>query len=143
MLIVLCGLPGSGKTTLSKKLAELYEASIYHYDEMPRSLKRQGGGRARNQMHYDMRSDLLQDIDVVIDDLNLRRDDRINLLLKIRDIICDKILVVCETPLDVCITRNRSRERTLPDDIIKFANKQFQIPALDEGWDFIIYYEGE
>lgn len=94
-------------------------------------------------MHYDMRSDLLQDIDVVIDDLNLRRDDRINLLLKIRDIICDKILVVCETPLDVCITRNRSRERTLPDDIIKFANKQFQIPALDEGWDFIIYYEGE
>jgi broad-specificity NMP kinase len=39
MLIVLCGIPGSGKTTLSNRIAAFYNASVYHYDEWRYDMK--------------------------------------------------------------------------------------------------------
>lgn len=143
MLIVLCGYPGSGKTTLSNQLAELYSACVYHYDEWHCDLKRLGGDKARNQMYLDIRNDLLNGIDVVVDDLNLHKYSRLKLLSHMRDVQCDKFLIVLKTPVDVCIIRNRQRDMKLPDSSIYAAEKQFENPALDEGWDSIIYYEGE
>ena len=143
MLIVLCGLPGAGKTTLSNKMAELYNAQIYHYDNWRPDLKRQSRILARNKMYSDIRSDLLHGIDVIIDDLHLRGKDRLKLLSFVSDIPCDKILIVVDTPTDVCIFRNRHRKNRISDNFIYIAEKQFENPTLNEGWDSVIYYKGE
>lgn len=143
MLIVLCGIPGSGKTTLSNRIAEFYNASIYHYDEWRYNMKYQSLEAVRNKMYANIHLDLSHEIDVVVDDLHLKKEDRLKLLLSIKDIQCNKILIILNTPIDICILRNHNREARILDSLIYFSEKQFEIPALNEGWDSIIYYEGE
>lgn len=47
-LYVLCGLPGSGKTTFSQKLKEKYNAKLYCYDEF---IKKYNSSLNSNKMH--------------------------------------------------------------------------------------------
>ena len=41
--IALCGIPGSGKSTLSKKLTQTYNAKLYSYDEICRQSELKDG----------------------------------------------------------------------------------------------------
>lgn len=133
-LITLCGAPASGKTTLSKKLAEAYNLIRYSFDE-------------RNCIYYE---DLIQPVleslnkghHVIIDALHNRKSLRKQLLESIIDINCKKILIYMDTPLGDCIRRNAERPNPLPAFIVEDIYNSFEPPTLDEGWDEIYYYSG-
>lgn len=139
MLYVLCGIPASGKTTLSKQLSSQYNAKLYCYDEFIKLYKKHD----RHEYLYNLiANDLAVGHNIVLDDLHTRFEWRKTLLDAIKDIPCKKILIIMTTPLEECIRRNAQRQGSsrLPEFIIYHLNKEYQPPSLDEGWDEILYY---
>lgn len=138
-LYVLCGIPGSGKTTHSTQLAEQMDAQLFSFDEYPGACDPRKTKQAKQQMYDDVRSALNAGCDVVLDDLHTKKEWRENLLSTLRGIECHKILVVMTTPLDECLSRNRQRQRRLPDFVVKSLAETYENPDLVEGWDEIVY----
>lgn len=136
-LYVLCGLPASGKTTLSTKLANEHNAKIYHYDEFKKGSKPQESKQTHQRLYSLIAQDLLAGYDVVLDDLHLALEWRQSLLTTIKNIPCKKILIVMTTPLEVCVARNTERNNGLPNSVIYHLNTRYCPPSLDEGWDDI------
>lgn len=131
MLIICCGIPASGKTTLSNKIAEQYNAVRYSFDEMC-CIK-----------HTDLFPHIFKSLengnDVVVDSVYAFKKIRMNLLEFVQHFDCKKIIIYMTTPLDECIKRNIQRPHPLPQYIIEESYRHFQLPTLDEGWDEIIY----
>lgn len=139
MLYILCGIPGSGKTTYARKLAKELNAMLYSYDERP------GANQLgkMNSSHVAMWQDILNDLnsgnDVICDDVHTTKKQRASILDALKDANCRKVLVVMSTPLNLCIERNANRPNRIPDIIIRSIYKTYDSPTLDEGWDEIIY----
>lgn len=138
---ILCGLPASGKTTLSTQLANEHNAKLYHYDEFKKGCKPQESKQTHQRLYNQIKQDLLQGNDVVLDDLHLALEWRKSLLSALQDIPCKKILIVMITPLEECVRRNAQRQgqARLPDFVIYHLNQRYQPPSLEEGWDDIQY----
>ena len=137
-MIVLCGIPGSGKTTMSAQLAEQHNAKLYCFDSLPHAHHPKYADAVRSQMHKDIAEDLRNGQSVVVDDLHTKLKWRQGLLSAVADIDCKKILVVMDTPLEECLRRNANREMRLPDFVVESIHQSFEPPTLDEGWDEII-----
>lgn len=140
MLLVLCGIPGSGKSTLSKQLAEEYNAILHCFDSLPGALSPATHIQVREQMWKDIATDLSNGHNVVCDDLNTQLNWREGLLNAISGIDCEKVIIVLATPLDECIKRNSNREFQLPDFVIRSINEKFEPPSTTEGWGRIDYH---
>ena len=139
-LYVFCGLPASGKTTLSTQLANEHSAKLYHYDEFKKGSKPQESKHTHQRLYNLIIQDLLLGNDVILDDLHTRIEWRQSLLEAIKYIPCKKILIVMTTPLEECIARNTERNNGLPNSVIYHLNARYQPPSLDEGWDDIWYF---
>ena len=126
-LYVMCGVPGSGKTTHSKRMAEEHGLTRFSFDEM-RCF------RLAEFMRPALKS-LREGKNVILDSTNLRVNVREKILQAVADIPCRKIAVYMDTPLDECIRRNANRECRLQDFIIESTHRSLQPPTLDEGWD--------
>ncbi len=133
-LIILCGIPGSGKSTISKKISKKYNAIRLSFDEM--------NCFKYCQIIKPALEKLKKGNNVIIDALFDRKKYRNELLISIKDIKCKKTLIFMNTPLEECIRRNEQREgdSKLPIFIIEDIYNSFEPPTLDEGWDEIIYY---
>ena len=129
-IFVFCGPPGSGKTTLSKQMAEEHQAERISFDER------------QCVWHSDMirpiREALTDGKNVVADSVFSHVEQRTAILDAVKDIPCRKILVRMTTPLEECLRRNANRKNRLPDFVVESFYQSFEPPALDEGWDEII-----
>lgn len=126
-LYVLCGVPGSGKTTLSKQLAETEGLTRFSYDEM-RCFN------LRDLMNPTAKA-LQNGNSVIVDNVNNRIKGRETLLHFVKNIPCKKVLIFMDTPLEECQRRNASRQYPLPGYFIDSIHQGMQKPTLDEGWD--------
>lgn len=131
-LYVMCGVPASGKSTLSKRLAENENLTRISFDEM-RCL-------TQKDLISPMVTALQEGNSVIIDAVNNCIGNRKILLDSIKDVACKKIIIVMTTSLDECIERNSNREFPVPIGILKGIHHALQLPTLDEGWDEIILY---
>jgi tRNA uridine 5-carbamoylmethylation protein Kti12 len=137
----MCGIQGSGKTTLSKQLAIDHNATLYCYDALP---KGHWSNDAHPAMYERIAQDLKDEKTVVCDDLHTTRKMRQTLIEALYGVECKKVLHVMQTPLDVCLERNRQRncnEGKLPDWALLRCHDKYEAPSLDEGWDEIVYHE--
>lgn len=130
-LFVMCGCPASGKTTLSKKISEQYDAERYSFDEM--------GCYTHAELIPHIKTALKSGKSVVVDSTYSREKVRSDLLDSLANIECRKILVVMTTPLDLCISRNERRPNNIPRFMVEAIYDSMQAPALSEGWDEIKY----
>ncbi len=138
MILILCGIPGSGKTTLSKQLAKQHQAKLHCFDSLPHAHHPKYADTVRSQMWSDIAKDLRDGYSVVVDDLHTKLKWRQRLLSAVANIDCKKILVVMSTPLDECLHRNANREMRLPAFIVENIHSSYEPPTRDEGWDEII-----
>ncbi len=139
MLHILCGIPGSGKTTLSKQLAEEHNAILHCYDDLPGAHSISKQSEVHRQMYQRAAQDLRNGQNVVIDDLHTDREKRRMVLDALADVECRKVLMVLQTPLETCLQRNRNRKMRLPDGVVTGCASRYETPTLEEGWDEIIY----
>lgn len=132
-LITFCGAAASGKTTLSKKIAEEHNAIRLSFDEL------------QCLQHKDLLSHIKKALTegkcVVVDALFPCVSQRKMLLDAINDTECKRILIYMNTPLDECIRRNAQRKNPLPEFVIESIYKSLEFPEPSEGWDEIVYVE--
>lgn len=141
-LIMLCGLPASGKSTYAKELAKQESANIHSSDNMRRILFGDENVNDKNDelfnvLHKQIKLDLLDNKNVVYDATNINYKRRKVFLEELKNINCEKICVLIATPYEKCLEQNKLRERQVPEDVIKRMYLNFYIPQYYEGWDEI------
>lgn len=144
ILFMLCGLPGSGKSTCIDKIECDGEQPIVHSsDKLREELYGDENTQKHNgelfvELHRRIKADLKAGHSVVYDATNLSKKRRIAFLNELKKINCKHYCIVVLTPYERCLKQNRMRERIVPDDVILRMYKNFQPPAYSEGWDKII-----
>ena len=141
-LNLISGIPGSGKTTLARELAQKHNATVHSYDEMPNAnTKAAMDGSVKLAWIQNIREDLQSGKSVICDGLNLTVVERKELLAQFADIPCQKFLHMKVVPLEICLQRNRERKARLPDFVVEQAAQKMEAPAKEEGWDEIYLYK--
>lgn len=144
-LIMMVGLPASGKSTFAKTI--IYENSkpiIHSSDKLREELYGNAAIQGDNnklfaELHKRIKRDLLQGKSVVYDATNIKKRTRIMFLRDISNIQCYKICYVMATEYDACIYNNQHRERKVPEDVIHRMFENFNPPHESEGFDQINY----
>lgn len=137
-LYMLVGIPGSGKSTIAKNL----DAKIFSSDDLRKEFWGDENIQGDNnllfeELHKRIVKSLKNNEDCVYDATNLSSKRRIQFLKLISDIDCEKICILVVTDYELCLRRNKERERKVPESVIKNMYKSIEIPSYREGWDDI------
>lgn len=141
-LILLVGIPGSGKTTYAKNYIEqnpntTHLSSDAIRNELYGDENIQGNpGEVFSLMQKRAIEALNNGHNVIYDATNITRKDRqgiISVCPKFAKIECHIIWA----PIGVCIERDAARNRTVGKEVIDRMLKRFQAPYYDEGIDMI------
>jgi len=138
-LIMMVGLPGSGKSTKAQELSKEYNAVIHSSDKIREELFGIADVQDDNEfvfqtLHKRIKSDLREDKNVIYDSTNINYKRRMAFLQEIKKIECEKIAILMATPYKDCLENNLKRERKVPEEIIVRMYKNFYIPQYYEGW---------
>ena len=142
VLILLCGIPGSGKTTWAKNYisknpdfvhlsSDAIRAELYGDENIQGSPV-----EVFTLMQKKAVESLNAGYNVVYDATSMTRKDRagiISMCPKFTHIQCNIIWA----PIETCIERDTTRERTVGKEVIDRMLKRFQMPYYDEGIDEI------
>lgn len=153
-LIIMVGLPGSGKSTIAKELnidnnytilsSDAYRAKILG-DENDQS----NGAKVFDILYSDMKSLLLADCNVIFDATNTSMKARRRIFAELDSIKKEleelnleitTIAYVVPTPISECIKRDSRRNRTVGVDVIKKFYYSFQMPQKFEGFDEVVIH---
>ena len=130
-LIIICGIPASGKTTLSKRIMADGKYDFYSFDDL-------GCFMHRELIPY-IKQSLSAGKNVLVDSTYSRRSIREELLVSLAECNCKKTIIFLDTPIEECVRRNKQRRCTVPECLVTGIHKAMQPPTYEEGWDEIIY----
>ena len=141
-LIVMFGVPASGKSYIAQKLAFDRGAFVMSSDAIREELY----GTAECQDNPDKVFSILQqrttDLlkkgeSVIIDATSLIKKYRVSNLKTYKGKFNRAILIVCATELEIILRQNQQRDRHVPEDAIMRMFKTMSFPRDEEGWDGI------
>jgi len=141
-IILMVGLPASGKSTYTQKLAKEYNATILSSDKLREELYGDTKDQEHNdevfaELHRRVKDLLSQGINVIYDACNISYKKRKSFLEGLKSFNCEKICYLVATPYEKCLEQNKLRERQVPDYVIKRMYLNFYIPQYYEGWQKI------
>lgn len=139
--IMLCGLPGSGKSKFAKELSKK-GFNIHSSDSIRKELFEDENNQQNNDfvfktLHGRIRTDLKNGQNTICDATNINWWHRRLFLNEIKDIPCNKICILFATPYEKCLENNSRRKRSVPEEVIENMYKNFNMPCYFEGWDKI------
>ena len=147
-LIMMVGLPCSGKSYKSQELAKEYNAEIFSSDELRVELFGDVNCQDKNQelfieLHRRIKDCLKAGKSAIYDACSISYKRRMAFLQELKNIPCEKICVLMATPYEECLKRNAERDRKVPEEVIKMMYTNFNIPYAYEGFDdIIVEYNG-
>jgi tRNA uridine 5-carbamoylmethylation protein Kti12 len=135
-LIILVGLPASGKTTFAFKLKEKLEGyfqktvKIIDPDKIraeffPNNFDYRNEPLIREKNIQSVRSQLLKGHIVISDDLNYYSSMRHDLKLIADSLTLNFYIIHISTPLKLCLKRNEERGKPIPNEIIHNISSRF------------------
>ena len=141
-LIIMVGLPGSGKSTHTAKYETQNHTTIVSTDEIRRELygnpETQGNGQdVFNEAYRRIEIALRAGDTVVFDATNLKARNRKYLCNRFRPIADTIIAEYMAVSVDECIARDEHRSRTVGAEVIQRMAKGMSEPRLDEGFDLV------
>lgn len=147
-LIVLVGIPGSGKSYIAEKLAKSMGAKIFSSDSYREKLFGNVNDQEHNEtlfktLYSDMTQHLSNGEDAILDSTNLTLKGRRFVIESVKGIDCEKIAYMVATPIEICLENNKTRDRVVPEYVIYNMAKRFQIPMINEGFDDVVIHTGD
>ena len=141
-LIMMIGIPGSGKSAEAELIAKEHNAVIHASDKLREELfqdinHQKDNGILFTELHKRIIRDLKLGLNVVYDATNINAKKRMSFLRTIRNIKCEKIGIIMATPYEQCLKNNENRERSIPEEVIKRMYLNFETPYYYEGFDEI------
>lgn len=142
-MIMLVGLPASGKSTVAKELSDKGYV-VHSSDEIREELFGDVNDQSNNhkvfeELHDRIKRDLSNEVDVVYDATNLSRKRRVHFIKnELDNIECEKHCYLVLASYNECIDRNKKREKKVPQNVIERMYKSFETPSKYEGFDEII-----
>lgn len=141
-LLTLIGLPGSGKSTYAKKIAEETNAVILSSDDLRFQMFGDANDQEHNaevfaELHRRCKDLLSKHVNIIYDATNINQKKRTAFLKELNGIDCHKKAVVFATPYELCLENNLKRERKVPEEVIKRMRENFHFPLYNEGFDEI------
>ena len=150
-LFVMCGLQGSGKTTIANNLAVdrcLHNMFVLSSDEIRKEFPNAKNEKIFKILYERMNDLLYKNKDVVVDATNTTIKARKNLLSNIKH-ECHKTCLIVNTPYELCLERVRNRNKKkdshfVPEEVVEMYYRSFEIPFYEEGWNSIeLHYQPE
>lgn len=140
-LILLVGLPASGKTTYAEKLKN-ENTIVLSSDAIRKELFCDEQNQSNNALVFDTlykraREFLANGKNVVIDSTNINRFERRRVLDNFEDFSVEKIAIEIVAKKSLCVERDLKRNRTVGEDIIESFYLTYEKPTLSEGFDKI------
>ena len=146
-LYVMIGPAGSGKSTASKNM---FQRAVR---VCPDDIRKQLFGDEACQREPEkviataygaMEDALCENKDVVFDATNTTAYGRKKLLDRVDGILCHKVAVYMNTPLEECKRRNQQRGRVVPDSVIdrQYSNMLKDAASIPYQFDEVIVVEG-
>ena len=143
-LYVMIGIPGSGKSFISEKLATKHNAIVFSSDAYRLKVCGDENCQDRNQevfslLYKELRQALIEGKNCIFDATNVTRKDRSRIFNQINGIDnVEVIAYVMRTPLEVCIEQDLHRERCVSREVIKKFLYKYEFPQRFEGFSDII-----
>ena len=134
---VMCGLPGSGKTTIAHQIAADLDAVVISSDSIREELYGDESVQGQPSVVFDAlysRAHAVIDdnLSVILDATNIKKRDRARVFQEFPD--NEIAAFVINTPVEVCKQRNGERERVVPEYVIDRMAKSFEVPTREEGF---------
>ena len=145
-LIVMVGLPGSGKSTIAKQLAEENPNTfIFSSDAYRMKICGDENDQSKNDevfltLHRDLMFYLSEGKNCIFDATNVTMKDRRKVLEVAKGLTINKVAYFVDTPHDECWERDKERERSVGFGVIHKFLRRFQFPQMFEGFDKIIIH---
>jgi len=141
-LILLVGLPGSGKSYWAEQHKDEYNATILSSDQYRKNLYGSeeilgNNDKLFGQIYNDAIELLKDNKNIILDSTCLTYKKRKGFLDKIKNLDVNKTCILFSVPLKDCLERNKNRERHVPEKIIERMANMFDVPLWTEGWNQI------
>lgn len=142
-LYFMVGISGSGKSTIAGDLSNALNIKVISSDAIRYEIYgdeniQDNPQRIFNILHKRVKEELKNGRSVIYDATNLSMKRRVAFLKETKNIYCEKICIIVNTPFSECVLRNELRERTVPYDVLIRQRNSFQCPYFYEGWDKIL-----
>lgn len=142
ILTICIGLPGSGKSTYAKQLAEETNAVILSSDSLREEMFHNINDQEHNaevfaELHRRCKELLSKQVNIIYDATNINLRKRLSFLRNLDGIDCYKKAIVFATPYELCLENNLKRDRHVPEEVIKRMKENFHFPLYGEGFDEI------
>lgn len=139
-LVMMVGLPGSGKSEYASHLG--YGYVICSSDEMRKKMFGDINDQEHNDevfkaLHEEIRNFLRNGYNVIYDACNINSKRRQHFINSLDGIDCTKEAHIIALPYDMVLEQNKNRDRVVPEYVIKRMYKSWQTPAKWEGFDEI------
>ena len=143
-LVVMCGLQGSGKSTIAEELSLKYNMIVLSSDKLRKEFPDCENDWIFRRLYSQANIALKQGLNVIIDATNITIKYRKQIFLNIKE-PCKKICYIVNTPYEICVERVENRNEDVnshqvPLEVVRRYLESFEVPFYEEGWDHIILY---